>query len=135
MINLGPPTSFFLSDFIQETVLSETVLSYADVSVRGPRFQALKSGSIRWEARLDLHGLTIEKARQELIQFLHHQSTNNHRCVLIIHGKGGHQGAPPVIKNQINRWLPQFPNVLAFHSAQAKDGGTGALYVLLKRND
>jgi len=54
--------------------------------------------------------------------------------MLLIHGKGGYEGAPPVIKNLISRWLPQFDEILAFHSAKAKDGGHGAVYVLLKRN-
>lgn len=125
---------YYLSDFITDTVLSNTLLSYSDSSVPGKRFRALKNGQIPWEARLDLHGLKTETARESLIHFIQTQIQNHTRCLLIIHGKGGHQGAPPVIKNLINRWLPQFDEVLAFHSAQAKDGGQGAVYVLLKKN-
>ncbi|KGP63443.1 DNA mismatch repair protein MutS [Legionella norrlandica] len=123
----------FLSDFIKETVQSNTILSYANSSIPTKRFRALKNGQIPWEAKLDLHGLKSEDARQALQHFIQTQSLNNKRCLLIIHGKGGHQGAPPVIKNLINRWLPQFSQVLAFHSALSKDGGLGAVYVLLKR--
>ncbi|EXJ09223.1 Smr domain protein [Nitrincola nitratireducens] len=39
-----------------------------------------------------------------------------------------------MIKSCVNDWLQQIPQVLAFTSAQPKDGGTGAVYVLLKRN-
>ena len=123
-----------LSDFIQDAVCSATVLSYSSPSIPNNRFRALKTGQIPWEARLDLHGLTTEEARLNLYRFIDLQAQNQKRCLLIIHGKGGHQGAPPVIKNLVNRWLPQFEEVLAYHSALAKDGGTGALYVLLKKN-
>ncbi|MBL7480220.1 Smr/MutS family protein [Legionella bononiensis] len=127
-------SEYFLSDFISETVHSHSVLSYAHPSVTGSRVRELRNGLIPWEARLDLHGLKTEAAREALCQFIHAQTQQNKRCLLIIHGKGGHLGAPPVIKNLINRWLPQFKEVLAFHSALAKDGGHGAVYVLLKKN-
>ncbi|MGC1182175.1 Smr/MutS family protein [Legionella sp.] len=124
---------YFLSDVIKETVLSHTTLSYAQSGLTNQRFKALKNGQIPWEGRLDLHGFKSEKARDALCQFIRIQAENNKRSLLIIHGKGGHEGAPPVIKNLVNRWLPQLENVLAFHSALPKDGGTGAVYVLLKR--
>lgn len=132
--NIGHQKEYYLSDFIAETVLSNTLLSYCHPSVPSKRFKALKNGQVPWEARLDLHGLRTETARESLRNFIQIQINNNKRCVLIIHGKGGHEGAPPVIKNLVNRWLPQFDEILAFHSAQAKDGGHGAVYVLLKKN-
>lgn len=132
--SINQQKEYFLSDFIAETVLSNTLLSYCQSSVPSKRFKALKNGQVPWEARLDLHGLRTETARESLRNFIQTQAGNNKRCLLIIHGKGGHEGAPPVIKNLVNRWLPQFDEVLAFHSAQAKDGGHGAVYVLLKRN-
>ncbi len=125
---------YYLSDVIKDTVLSQTILSYAQPGLTNQRFKALRNGQIHWESRLDLHGLKSEKARDALCQFIHVAAENNKRSLLIIHGKGGHEGAPPMIKNLVNRWLPQFENVLAFHSALPKDGGTGAVYVLLKRN-
>lgn len=125
---------YYLSDYINDTVLSDTVLSYCNPGIPSKRFRELRHGRIPWEARLDLHGLKADDARQSLCRFIQAQAQNNKRCLLIIHGKGGHQGAPPVIKNLVNRWLPQLDEVLAFHSAQAKDGGHGAVYVLLKRN-
>lgn len=124
---------YFLSDVIQDKVLSESILSYAQPILSQQRFKALKKGQIPWEARLDLHGLKSEHARDSLCQFIHVQAENEKRCLLIIHGKGGHEGAPPVIKNLVNRWLPQLEEVLAFHSALPKDGGNGAVYVFLKR--
>jgi DNA-nicking Smr family endonuclease len=125
--------AYYLSDTIQESVLSNTILSYAQSGLPNQRFKALKNGHIQWEARLDLHGLKSEMAGESLCRFIQHQAENEKRCLLIIHGKGGHEGAPPVIKNLVNRWLPQLEEVLAFHSALPKDGGCGAVYVLLKR--
>ncbi|MDI1351513.1 MAG: Smr/MutS family protein [bacterium] len=130
----SPKKEYFLSDFIDDTVLSHTLLSYSHPSLPTKRFRALKNGQIPWEGRLDMHGLKAEEARNALCHFIEKQAQADKRCVLIIHGKGGHEGAPPVVKNLVNRWLPQLEEVLAFHSAQAKDGGHGAVYVLLKRN-
>ncbi|WP_454785449.1 Smr/MutS family protein [Legionella sp. WA2024007413] len=124
---------YYLSDMIVDTVLSETTLSYSHPSISHQRLKALRNGQILWEARLDLHGLKGEKAKDILCQFIQTQAEQGKRCLLIIHGKGGHLGAPPVIKNLLNRWLPQFEEVLAFHSALPKDGGNGAVYVLLKK--
>ncbi|PWY54162.1 DNA mismatch repair protein MutS [Legionella qingyii] len=124
---------YYLSDMIVDTVLSETILSYSHPSISSQRFKALRNGHIPWEARLDLHGLKSENARDTLCQFIQTQAENSKRCLLIIHGKGGNLGAPPVIKNLLNRWLPQLDEVLAFHSALPKDGGSGAVYVLLKK--
>lgn len=128
-------SSYHLSDFISNAVHSDDVLSYTRGSIPAKRFKALKNGQIPWQARLDLHGLHAEAAKEALCRFIKIQTEANNRCVLIIHGKGGHEGAPPVIKNLVNRWLPQMDEILAFHSALAKDGGRGALYVFLKKGN
>ncbi|MFT4058881.1 MAG: Smr/MutS family protein [Legionella sp.] len=125
---------YYLSDVIKNTVLSQTTLSYAQAGLDNQRFKELKNGQIFWEGRLDLHGLKSDKARDALCHFIKNKTEEGMRCLLIIHGKGGHEGSPPVIKNLVNRWLPQLEEVLAYHSALPKDGGTGAVYVLLKRN-
>ena len=132
----APPTlkeTIYLSDYYTDEVQTNTVLSYCSHSIPHKRFRELKTGQIGWQARLDLHGLWPDAAKDSLLQFIFKQSALEHRCLLIIHGKGSHQGEAPVLKNLVNHWLPQFPQVLAFHSALAKDGGSGALYVLLKR--
>lgn len=123
----------FLSDYITEQVQSNTTLSYVLPSLPTKRFKELKNGLIPREARLDLHGLHTDEAREALSNFILRQVEEQKRCVLIVHGIGGQEGAPPIIKNLVNRWLPQFNQILAFHSALPKDGGYGAVYVLLKR--
>lgn len=123
----------YLSDFISEPVLSNSNLSYCKAQVPSRRFRALKNGQIFWKAKLDLHGFQSDAAREALNHFIQTQIQNKVDCVLIVHGKGGHSTVPPVIKNLVYRWLPQWQEVLAFHSAQGKDGGCGAVYVLLKK--
>lgn len=122
-----------LSSMYPEEVQAHTILSYTTQSIPNKRFRELKNGQIPWQARLDLHGLTTEEAEAALPVFIAQHYEAEHRCVLIIHGKGGHSHQTPILKNLTNHWLKQIPTVLAFHSAIAKDGGTGALYVLLKR--
>lgn len=129
-----PLKPYYLSDYISEPVEAESLLSYSSSNLPSKQFQDLKYGKIPWQARLDLHGLNTDNARQALCEFIQIQSQQNKRCLLIIHGKSGHHGQAPLIKNLVNRWLPQFDELLAYHSAQAKDGGRGAVYVLLKKN-
>ncbi len=95
----------------------------------------LRRGHYCIAAELDLHGLTQKEARQALSEFLHHSRLQRLHCVRIIHGKGNRsRGQIPVLKNKVNHWLQQRDEVLAFASARPVDGGTGALYVLLKRS-
>jgi DNA-nicking Smr family endonuclease len=110
----------------------ETCLSFGKDHVQRAQFKALKHGEIRPETRLDLHGFYLEEASNALVQFIHHAREQNMRCILVIHGKGGRFHEPPILKNHVNHWLKQLPEVLAFHSALARDGGHGAVYVLLK---
>jgi DNA-nicking Smr family endonuclease len=86
------------------------------------------------EAELDLHGRVVAEAREMVSQFLREAQQSGRRCVRIIHGKGlSSYGKLPILKNKVNSWLRQKDMVLAFCSAPRHDGGTGAVYVLLKR--
>ena len=94
----------------------------------------LKRGKYTIQDELDLHGLTANEARSMLQEFMRHVLLHGHRCVRIVHGKGLRSGpGGPVLKVKLNKWLPQWEPVLAFTTAPARDGGTGALYVLLAR--
>jgi DNA-nicking Smr family endonuclease len=128
-----PETTYDLSNHYTTIVNSESILTYCKQSIPRKRLSELKSGKIAWQSRLDLHGLKPDAARNSLCKFVEHQVNVGNRCLLIIHGKGGLHGEPPVLKNHVNHWLQQFPQVLAFHSALPRDGGSGALYVLLQR--
>ncbi len=94
----------------------------------------LRRGQLSVSAELDLHGLNATEARLVLTDFLHTCRRQQQTCVRIIHGKGfGSRNQIPVLKNKVNGWLRQREEVLAFCSARPADGGTGAVYVLLKK--
>jgi len=93
----------------------------------------LRTGKLGVDSTQDLHGLTVEEARLQLADFLEECRQFGYRHVIIVHGKGFRSQSKPVIKPLVNRWLRQAEEVLAFCSAQPKDGGTGAVYVLLRR--
>ena len=94
----------------------------------------LRRGEFAIEAQLDLHGCIVPEARERLDAFLRDARGVGKRCVRIIHGKGkSSEGKMPVLKGKVNAWLRQKDEVLAFCSARPHDGGTGAVYVLLKR--
>ncbi|MGB5277426.1 MAG: Smr/MutS family protein [Gammaproteobacteria bacterium] len=93
----------------------------------------LRNGKLAIDSTLDLHGLTVEQANEQLSAFLEECRHFGHRTVIIVHGKGFRSQSKAVIKPMVNRWLRQSEEVLAFCSAQPNHGGTGAVYVLLRK--
>lgn len=122
-----------LSNDYASPVQAEDIISYYRPGLSRQRFKQLRAGQIPWESSLDLHGLTVDHARETFCKFIEERLKEGKRCLLIIHGKGSPNGEPPILKNHVNHWLRQLPSVLAFHSALARQGGSGAVYVLLKR--
>lgn len=109
-------------------------LSYTAPGVQRAVLRKLKSGKYAIQAELDLHGMTLAIAKTELGGFLVECQHRRLLCVRIIHGKGRKQAdKSPRMKPAVNQWLQSNKKVLAFCSAPANDGGTGAVYVLLKR--
>ena len=114
--------------------LSGDELNYARDGISRQIMRRLRTGRYIIEAELDLHGLRRDEAKRELIWFIKECSLNGFRCARIIHGKG--QRSPnkqPVLKTKTANWLKQMDSVLAYCTAPKTDGGTGALYVLLKK--
>ena len=98
-------------------------------------FRKLKQGRYPMDARLDLHRMTAEQARREVFGFIREAQRYELRSLLIVHGKGTHtQSGPALLKSYVNKWLPEFEEVQAYVSAQPRDGGVGAVYVLLKKS-
>lgn len=125
--------SFPLSNPYTIDTQAETRLSYHQAGLTEKRLKQLKKGEFSIERCLDLHGLHVNGASHALTHFILNAYKQGLRYLLIIHGKGGQHSDVAVLKSHVAHWLKQFPEVLAFHSAQAKDGGAGALYVLLKK--
>jgi len=123
---------FPFSDYETLTpVGSDDLIEFFRVGIQHKVLRKMHTGQYTIEARLDLHGMIVAEAREALGQFIIKCSNKGIRHVLIIHGKG-RAHSDPVLKNKLNHWLRQTNDVLAFCSAKSKEGGTGALYVLLR---
>lgn len=110
-------------------------LLYRGDGLQDRQFRRLRRGQFRVDGQLDLHGYTAEAARVAVAGFLTQARQGGRRCVRIIHGKGrGSRNGRPVLKVQVNHWLRQRRDVLGFCSTLPADGGTGAVYVLLKKD-
>ena len=93
----------------------------------------LRRGQFPIAAEADLHGTRIHEARVLLEEFLRDCRAEGLRCVRVIHGKGlGSRHGHAVLKWEVDGWLRRHDGVMAFCTAQPRDGGTGAVYVLLK---
>ena len=115
---------------------SEEQLYFAKPGPQHKLLKKLKSGSLGYQSTLDLHGHTLSEAAHLLHQHLQQCRSSHSKISLIIHGKGLQSNPErPLLKNAVAGWLQQDSRVLAFCSAQGKDGGTGAVYVLLKQQD
>jgi DNA-nicking Smr family endonuclease len=115
------------------TISGGDALTFQRAGVQTQVVRRLRRGLFPIEAELDLHGLTQTAARDQLARFLTRSRDAGRRCVRIIHGKGYRSGARgPILKIAVDLWLKRHLDVMAFTSARAIDGGTGALYVLLR---
>jgi DNA-nicking Smr family endonuclease len=100
-------------------------------------FQQLKAGRLSAEGHLDLHGQNADQALDALLFFMRESYLAGRRMVLVIPGRG--KNSPRglgILRQELQTWLTREPLkriVLAFCTAQPKDGGAGALYVLLRK--
>ena len=114
------------------------VLDFKRPGVQNGVFRKLKQGRYEAQARLDLHRMTVERARREIYEFIAQAYAMGLRSVMVIHGKGetrADQERCSILKGGVNHWLRELETVQAFHSAQPRHGGTGAAYVLLKKSE
>ncbi|MGB0440089.1 MAG: Smr/MutS family protein [Paracoccaceae bacterium] len=118
-------------------------LAQAPVRMDTKAFGRLKRGKLVPEARIDLHGLTLDQAHPDLMRFILTSHARGLRLVLVITGKGQrHDPYDPmplrrgVLKQQVPQWLrlpPMSLAVLQVAEAHVKHGGGGAYYVYLTR--
>jgi DNA-nicking Smr family endonuclease len=143
-----PPPRARFTRADQQEVLRESLLPPADeamldtgdeLSFRRPHVPEavlvkLRRGHFTVDAEVDLHGLTGAEAKAALREFIAASVARRMSCVRVIHGKGRRSGPRgPVLKNVVNYWLQRSDDILAFGSARGVDGGSGAVYVLLKK--
>ncbi|QFT64946.1 hypothetical protein FIU91_18560 [Roseivivax sp. THAF30] len=113
------------------------------VQMDSKAFTRMKRGKLKPDARLDLHGMTLDRAHPALTRFIFASQARGHRLVLVITGKGQREDpydpAPRrrgVLKTQVPQWLrmpPLATAVLQISEAHIRHGGGGAYYVYLRR--
>ena len=112
-------------------------LAFRRDDVPARTLQRLRRGEFAVQDELDLHLSGVREAEALLRAFIVDARAAGQGCVRVIHGKGLHstddfgRGGVPVLKNLVDRMLRQRADVLAFHSAPPRAGGTGAVLVLL----
>jgi DNA-nicking Smr family endonuclease len=113
---------------------SNDILDFKRPGIQNGVFRKFRLGQYEIEARLDLHKLSVEEARREVFRFLRDCIEFELRTAIILHGKGDRNPDKiAILKSHLAVWLPQVDEVMAFHSAQRHHGGTGAVYVMLKK--
>ncbi len=112
----------------------DDILEYKKDGVQDGVFRKLRLGKYPITAKLDLHRRTLEQARDDVVSFLRQAQRLDTRSVLIVHGKGERSNPPALMKSYLAAWLEQIAEVMCFHSAQPFHGGSGAVYVLIKKS-
>lgn len=113
------------------------VLQFKRPGIQNGVYRKLRLGHYSVDARLDLHRMTVKRAREEVFSFIAEATSLGLRTLLILHGKGQSSDAPKnagILKGYVDHWLRRLDEVQAFHSAQPAQGGTGAVYVLLRKS-
>ncbi|MCE0506275.1 MULTISPECIES: Smr/MutS family protein [unclassified Roseivivax] len=113
------------------------------VAMDSKAFTRMKRGKLKPEGRIDLHGMTLDRAHPALVRFILSSQARGLRLVLVITGKGQREDpydpAPRrrgVLKSQVPQWLRMAPlgaAVLQISEAHIRHGGGGAYYVYLRR--
>lgn len=140
-----PQDRNFLSEDYVEMLDAFHILDFKRDGVQNGVYRKLKLGKYPIEQRIDLHRMSVKRARQVVFEFVEQCVENDVRNILIVHGKGLNQrlkepAAPSpddkaILKSYLNKWLQELPQVMAFHSAQQVHGGAGAVYVLLRKSE
>jgi DNA-nicking Smr family endonuclease len=128
--------SIYFEEFVPDKfrVSANDHIQFKRPGLQDKVFHKLRRGQLPVTATLDLHGMTGYNAKLALDRFLHQRNKSaGQTCVRVIHGKGiGSRDGQPKIKQYMQIWLQDNMDVMAYSSCMPRDGGTGAVYLLLK---
>ena len=114
-------------------MIENNIIGICKPGFQKKRYQKLKKGELNIAFEIDLHGKNLIEAENFLDIWLPKLQMEDNLVGIIIHGKGYGSGLEgPKLKSFVDQYLQYNPNVLAYHSAIQKDGGTGGVYVQLK---
>ena len=109
-------------------VSGESYLSYKVATLQNKVFNQLKQGKIRWHRAVDLHGSTIEEAREAVSSLIHQAQKNNETSVKIVHGKG----VDSILKNLCKRLVTPNPRRVGILFCPAEQGWQRCSFGLVK---
>lgn len=112
--------------------------AFVPAGIDGGTSRRLQRGQLPIAGRLDLHGMTQDEAHRTLRAFVTDAARQGKRCLLVITGHGARSPGGGVLRRAVPQWLALSPlaaRVLSVATAQPRDGGMGAFYVLLRRAD
>ncbi|MCW8332906.1 DNA endonuclease SmrA [Vibrio paucivorans] len=124
----------YLSVDHAEMLKPEDIIEFKKDGVQEGVYRKLRLGKYPIQAKLDLHRRTLKEARDDVVGFLKQCIQLDIRTVLIVHGRGEKSNPPALMKSYVASWLNQIKDVQCVHSAQRFHGGTGAVYVLLRKS-
>lgn len=125
----GVDTSKMSDDYLPATAS----MSFTRPGIQQKTLRRLRQGNVPPQAILDLHGMIVPEARDAVAGFISECQQRGIRRGLVIHGKGLGSQQQPVLKTKLGIWLRQHPEILAFCPAQPRDGGSGAVYILIRQ--
>lgn len=125
----------YLSMEYVDLVKPDDVFAYCKDGVQQGVYRNLRLGKYQLDATLNLLGKSLVEARSQLQQFISDCHARGVRTVLIQHGMGRNSKPhPAILRSYVFKWLPNFAEVLAAHTAQRQHGSYSATYVLLQKN-
>lgn len=140
----GPPRENEEEKLLQEALMDHNTINvtnlpeYMEGYIEGINpliMEKLRKGEFSVQQVIDLHGLSIEGARETFEYFLGTAVKKGLRCVKVIHGRGLRSRRDPTIKDYLKTWILRAMHrkwVTAFSNATMSDGGPGATYILLR---
>lgn len=127
-----PPGYLTLADV--PMVAPRDMLNWRREGVQELVVDRMRKGQYTVMDSLDLHGEKVRRSREMVHDFLVECHRRGLRCVRIVHGRGELSPVPARLKSYVNAWLQVHPLVNAFVSATPPHGGTGAVFVLMKKS-
>ena len=120
-------------DLEKSHIQSSEIISYKRCHLSKKQWRAFTQGNWKPSYSLDLHGLARENAWEAVQGYVDDLYCSQHKFGLIVHGRGHYsQDGVAYLKNMLAQHLQKLPTILAYHSAMPKDGGAGAVYVMIK---
>ena len=104
-----------------------------DDSPEQPQQHSVSAKKLPVDGTLDLHGLTSAEAENKLKVFFAKAKNAGWRKVIIIHGKGIHSKEEPVLKKVVMDFIENSPNAGSHGIPGASEGGSGAVWVAIKK--